>query len=359
MTTRRFVLLLGASILTIVGAMYLSSQRHLERDPRGESLLAGLDAQLDALTDVRLRKGGPTATVSLHRAAPGRWTVKERGDYPADLAKIRKLLLALADAKIIEEKTSNPANYAILGVEDPADAAAGGVELRLIAPASDVTVIVGKPAASGTFVRRGGEARSFAVEPPIAVEAAVRDWIEPALLSIPVEKIQRIRVQVADGAGYSISRKSAPGAAKPGVSTPGVSTPGVSTPGDFSLESAPAGREAADPATIAPSPTSFSGITADDVAAAAQIDFSKPSTCQITLLDGSSYMLTGTTAADKHWIKAAATKDDALNARALNRAFEVAGYRYDAIFRPVEQLLKPKPVKPKAANPAKKPAAPH
>jgi hypothetical protein len=120
------------------------------------------------------------------------------------------------------------------------------------------------------------------------------------------------------------------------------------------LEQVPAGREAAEPAVIAPSPTSFGGITADDVSAAAGIDFSKPSTCEIRLFDGAVYTLTGAVVGDKHWITAAAAKDDALNARARDHAFEVAGYRYDAIFRPIEGLLKPKPVKP-----PKKPAASH
>ena len=57
-----------------------------------------------------------------------------------------------------------------------------------------------------------------------------------------------------------------------------------------------------------------------------------------------------------------ASKDAALNAKAAGRAFEIASYRFDAIFRPLEQLLVP--VAPRAANkpsptkrpvPAKKP----
>jgi hypothetical protein len=354
MSTRRFLLLLSASLVVIAGAMYLSSQRHLERDPRGGNLLPGFDAQLDEITDIRLRKGGANAWVSLHRAAPGRWTVKERGDYPADLAKIRKLLLAVADARIVEEKTSNPANYPILGVDDPAGPSATGVELNLIAPASSRTLIVGKPAAAGSFVRRGGEARSFAVEPAITVESAARDWIDQTLLNIPPEKIQSVQLHFADGTGYTISRKPAVGA--PAVGAPAVGAP---APGPYSLESVPRGREAAEPTVIAPSSTSFGGVTADDVSAASDIDFSKPATCEVRLFDGSRYTLTGSVAGDKHWIKATASNDAALNSRARDRAFEVAGYRYEAMFRPVEQLLKPKPVKPQTARPAAKPAAAH
>ena len=56
--------------------------------------------------------------------------------------------------------------------------------------------------------------------------------------------------------------------------------------------------------------------------------------------------ITGAAAAavgDKHWIQLQASKDAALNAKTAGRAFEMAGYRYDAIFRPLEQLLVPKP----------------
>ena len=59
------------------------------------------------------------------------WTVAERANYPADVSKLRKLLLALSDAKIVEEKTSNPASYAIIGVEDPTMPGAAGAEIEL------------------------------------------------------------------------------------------------------------------------------------------------------------------------------------------------------------------------------------
>ena len=86
MTPRRFIVLLITSLAVIAGAMYLSSQRHLDRDPRGEKFLGGLQTQLDSITDILLRKGGSAPVLSLHRYEPGHWGIAERDNYPADLS---------------------------------------------------------------------------------------------------------------------------------------------------------------------------------------------------------------------------------------------------------------------------------
>ena len=83
--------------------------------------------------------------------------------------------------------------------------------------------------------------------------------------------------------------------------------------------------------------------------------------------DGNVLTITGAVAGDKRWIEVHATKDAALDAKAQDRAFAVASYRYDAIFRPLDQLLVPKETKPaavpgkgrdRARAPAAKPSSP-
>ena len=37
-----------------------------------------------------------------------RWLVPDRDNYPASIARIREVLLAMADARVVEAKTANP-----------------------------------------------------------------------------------------------------------------------------------------------------------------------------------------------------------------------------------------------------------
>jgi hypothetical protein len=332
MNRRRLIVLCAAALLAISGALYLSTQRNLPRDPNGAALLPWLTGEMNTVTTLELRKGGPAAVVTLHKQAE-QWTVLERGDYPADVSKLRKLLLALADARIIEEKTSNPASFPIIGVEDPSLTGATGVEVDIVAANGKHAVIVGKPAGQGSFVRRGGENTSYSVEPAISIDSEPRFWIDSKLLDVALAKIQSIEIRPAAGPGYTLHR-TAPG------------------DGNFALEGVPANRKAVDPAALAPSPATFGGVTAEDVAAAAGVDFSKPSIAQLSLSGGGGLTLTGTASADKHWIAVKASNDAALNAKTAGRAFEISAYRYDAIFRPLEQLLVPKAPPPGSNKPA-------
>ena len=94
MSARRVAWLLAAGVLVIAFAIWLSSQRHLERATQaGDLVLPGLEHSVNTVTQLSVRKGdGTAATIS---AAARRWSVGERG-WPADVSKIRKLLLAIS-----------------------------------------------------------------------------------------------------------------------------------------------------------------------------------------------------------------------------------------------------------------------
>jgi hypothetical protein len=366
MSRQRFIALLVAAVLAISGALYLSTERNLPRDPRGGALLPALAGEMNTVSAVSVRRASATPTATIH-LKDGRWTVAERGEYPADVPKLRKLLLALSDAKIVEEKTSNPASFPLIGVEDPSAPGATGAEVSFTAGDGAHAVIVGKPVGGGNFVRRKGENVSYSVEPGISFETEPRFWIESKLFDAAPANIQSIEIKPAAGAAYTLRRATpatpagksgavataAPGsAASGGAPTAGgaAATGGTAAAADlFTLEGVPPGRKPADSAMLAPSPTLLSGLTVDDVAPVGDIDFSKSAVATLTLSNGDAITISGAANGDKHWIRLQAGKDAPLNAKTTGRAFEIASYQFDAIFRPVEQLLVPKPPPPAPA----------
>jgi hypothetical protein len=367
----RFGLILAAALIAICGAFYLSSQRSLQRDTQGVLLLPALAPELDTVTEVSVRKASATPAVTVHLSGD-QWSVLQLGDYPADISKVHKLLLALSEAKIVEEKTSNPANYPILGVEDPTQPGAAGAEVTLSAKDGKHILIVGKPIGEGDFVRRAGEVKSYSVAPSISVDAEPKAWIDARLFSIPSTSIQSVELKPAAGPGYVLrrakpieekpseadSQKPKPGEQKPGAQKPGEQKPAgprsAEADAGFALEAVPAGRKALDTKALAPSRVALLDVRAEDVAKASEIDFSKPTQVVFTFSDGNVLTLTGTAVGDKRWIEIQTTKDATLAAKTQNRAFEVASYKYDAIFRPLDELLVPKETK----QPENKPAAP-
>jgi hypothetical protein len=359
MSRQRLVVLLIVALAAISAALYMSTQRNPASEIHGLPLLPSLSSELNTVTSLSVLKGSPTASVTIHKQGD-EWTVAERANYPADVSKLRRLLLSLSDAKILEEKTSNPANYSIIGVEDATKPGATGAQIELITKQGKQDLIVGKPAEQGSFVRRVGEKSSYIVEPAISFEAEPRYWIDTRLLDISADKILSIQFKPETGPAYTVRRVTEP-APKPdeakktapdATAAAAAATPVAEASSKFVLEGVPSGRQAADSNTLAPSPTTFSSLTDDDVAPVGDIDFSKPSTVTLALADGSAITLTGAAVGEKRWIQVAAPKDASLSAKASGRAFEIANYRYDQIFKPLEQLLVPKPA------PSAKPAAP-
>ena len=318
MNRRRLAGLVIAAALVLAAALYMSASRNEQAPAPGRRLLPDLAAELDAVTSVTLRKAG--GEVTLHRSGD-RWTVVQRGDYPADLGKLRALLTSVSDAEIIEEKTADPASFARIGVNDPAQG--GGTQLTLAVKGGTQSIIVGKPSGQGSFVRVATENRSYLVEPAITADTEPRSWIDPHLLDVAPASIERIDVKLADGTLYALHRID---------------------PKDlkFALDGTPPGRKPLDSSALAPAPSMFGNLTAEDVAPLGDIDFGRAAQVVITLADGAALTLSGVVAGDKHWLQVTPSKDAALGAKTHGRALEVASYRYDGIFRPLEQLLVPR-----------------
>jgi hypothetical protein len=143
--TRQKLIVLGAVAAVVLGAgiwlgIHRDSQQSVGRDG---ALFADLEAKLGDVTEIRLSRGdGSKVTL---RRGDGGWNVVER-NFPADAQRVRELALNLASLEVVERKTSDPANYAKLGVEAPESPTAASTLVEVVAGDKTWALIVGKAA---------------------------------------------------------------------------------------------------------------------------------------------------------------------------------------------------------------------
>jgi hypothetical protein len=302
-------------------------------------------AELNSVSRLRIFKGdGSHATL---RRDGSRWIVAER-DYAADTGQVRKLLLDLASLQVEEQKTAEPALYSKLGVEEPSSVQATSTGLDIDLNGKTQRLIVGKT--SGTrsvYVRVVGAKPSMLATPQLAPDADPRHWLDRSLLDLSPDQVTQLDIKVQGTPDYTIKR-SAPGAAA-----------------DFVVAPIPRGRQLADPSAPASQAAALAGLQFDDVRKAGTV----PATAQAIFQtrDGLNLTLAGIKDGELRHITvvasattpAAQARARELNARVAGWEFELPGYRYDGLFRPLEQLLVPnKPASSGPAAPAQSPIAP-
>lgn len=172
--------------------------------PEGGGLVfEGLAASLPQAARVEIASGGKSV-VLLRRAETGAeaWGVAERDAYPAQLPKLRELLTGLAELRLSAPRTQDPAQFARLGVEEPA-AANNATALRVLDKEGRVlaNLITGHRrsltrgnVAEQIYIRRPGENRVWLADGRLAPEADPLSWLVRDLLDIKRDKLAAIRV---------------------------------------------------------------------------------------------------------------------------------------------------------------------
>jgi len=337
MTPRRFAFLALAGVAVIALALWVSSRRHLERTvDAGQQVLPSLAGALNTVTEVRLIKGDGTRT-SLKKSADD-WLVSERG-FPADSSQVRKLLIDLSSLQVVEQKTREPANYAQIGVEDVSSPKAGGTLIEIVMPAKTLRLVVGKQSGTkSSFVRIAGEPQSLLVTPQVTADADPRRWLDRDVLDLSQSRVKEVAIAPHGSPAYVVTRPSA-------------------QQGDFSVPNLPKGRELVSVSAANPQAGALTALQLDDVrrsgATPADADHAK-----FTTFDGLTLEVSGHKDGDRRLISLAAqsaAKDSAAEAQRLTARFggwdiEIPSYKYDALFKPLEELLKKPPEPPKKAG---------
>lgn len=377
MTSRKLSILAIVAVIAVVAGLWLAGRQTSPPSTESAALYPDLKSEMASVTAVRIVKAGGTPALEVKRGEGG-WTVAERHNYPADEAKLRKLITSLAEAKVLEEKTSNPESYSALGVEDVSDAAAGGVQIELDGPKQPVKLIVGKQAqgAQSQYVRRAGEPKSWLVNKSIDTSSSADQWLRKNIIDVSADRVQSAEVTIGKSKPYSAVKKTRADA-------------------DFTVEGLPKGKELSSPSAADNFATALAGLSLSDVKAASEVTDPPSARATIKTFDGLVTEVSGWTKDDKHYVAlktsfdatladkfkvatAESEKKDAAseeqkdapansegappadkpadtaqpatrdvaeestkaNAQLDGWVYEIPAYKYEAIFKPLDELIK-------------------
>lgn len=329
--SRRSVAFLAVIAVAALVALWWLDDRELTASGNASTsrFWPTLDKSINKITQIRLSRGDGSVVTLIQ--SPPAWQVAQR-NYPADTGKVRKLLLDLSALTIVEEKTRDPASYAVLGVEATDNPAATGTLIELYESAAadakpNYRLIAGKSAGSREiYGRRAYDAQSYLLRPAPVADAQAARWLDTALIDIKAERLRRIIVTTAGAAAWSIARADAQA--------------------PMQLETGPGTLDGAVLTTLL---GAFAAVNFDDLRASApSAAGAAKNSDRITIetFDGLKMDIDGLRDGDRRWLrlsvgataKVAAAEAERLQMRVTAREFEIPSWKYDGFFQKREQI---------------------
>lgn len=326
---------LGIAVVFLLAGLVAVTFSNRQSEPvAGALLFPDLKSRINDVSQVSISKAGESLTI---RNESGKWVLAERQNYPADTGKLRQLLLALADASRLEQKTSNPDMYARLGVEDPG-AESKGQEIRITGPETETALIVGNLAQRKyRYVRIPGQAESWLIDQNPNIPADAGGWLLQPILDIDASRVRSVTITHGDKETIKIEKAD-------------------SKASNFDVADIPAGRELSYPSIANGIAGVLSKLNLQDVAPAAEADTGvSPARTIFTTFDGLEVTVDSSLRGDNTWItvsadqleaadKADSESDEAskINARLGGWRYQIQGYKGDQLRRRWQDLLKAK-----------------
>lgn len=335
---QRTSLILAAVALIAVGAAWQfgigGSQSSAPEAAAGGLVFPGLAGKLGQVARIEIQgKGAPLGIVQ----NSGKWGLADRGGFPVQQDKLRELLTGLTELRLSEARTSDPAQYGRLGVEDPSPTGTSNL-LRLLDGAGKplVELIVGhrRVRTQGNvpetiFIRRPGETQSWMAEGRLPVDSDPQLWFERDIANIPGTKVTAATV------------------------TRGDATLAFARNGEKFELAAPADHPKTDDYRVEEVSRALETLTLTDVRPIAEQPGEPVGTARHTLADG-TVIVTKVFRADKEiWLQVAAegsgdiAKD--LQARTAGWAYQVGAWKEKSFTPTLDDLKAAEPEKPEPA----------
>ena len=203
MLTKRSVLILAAvtAVVTVaaIGAQYARWSDTI-RSVESEPAFPDIGASLSDVAQIKIIRSDDNPDGSFGFSRTGeRWTMDEKGGYPATQSVIREMLLGFTELELAEAKTRDPKRFGKLHLSDTTQARskASRVVLSDAQGKPLLDALFGKrvPSISGgkpsIYMRRQGEDQTWLATGELEIRAGAVAWLPNDLVSIPRERVER------------------------------------------------------------------------------------------------------------------------------------------------------------------------
>ena len=207
MNTRSLIILLALGAVAIAGGWYFgiasmpSEQRSADA---GKLMFPDLAPRLQQATKVEVEHQGQQMVIE-KREVDGqvRWGLATRGGYPVREMKLRGMLTALTELRLVDQRTSDPKQFATLGVEDPSGPTSNSDLLRVLdASGKPIAALIvghrrvrtGGNVPDEVYVRRPGDNQSWLAEGSLEVDADPQLWLDRDIMNIDHSRIAKVVV---------------------------------------------------------------------------------------------------------------------------------------------------------------------
>src|SRR5262245_48717651 len=177
-----------------------------------QPLFPGLRDKVNDVARVKLKRGTVDVTVAKGQGEKPSWVVESKGNFPADFETVRRVIGGLAQASIVETKTSKPELYEKIGVGDVDKPGAAGTHVEVFDGAGKplAAVIVGNPSRDAGpqepggstpryFVRKDGDPQAYVAKGDLSFQAEPLSWLNRTITEVESNKVRSVTVTQAAG----------------------------------------------------------------------------------------------------------------------------------------------------------------
>ncbi len=200
---RTLFILIVLGIVAVAGGWYFgTAQEPSERQSynTGKLMFPDLAPKLENAARIEIVHKGKTTAIVKH---DGVWGLEDRGGYVVQPTKLRGMLTALTELRLVEPRTKDRAEFSRLGLEDPSGQSAESNLLRVLDPSGKpiVSLIVGhrRVRTQGNvpeqvFVRLPDDNQTWLAEGSLEVDADPQQWLDRDIMNIDHARIATVAV---------------------------------------------------------------------------------------------------------------------------------------------------------------------